>query len=285
MNVYEIITDRIVSQLEAGTAAWHKPWNGTQFHPRNLVSNRVYRGINPFLLACCKYESPYWLTFKQAKQLGGSVKKGEKSMPVVFWKWNEVEDAENGKPKQVPILRYYNVFNLAQCELPEEKQPPALEVETHEFSPIDACESLVREMPKAPAIKHDTVSACYRPSIDEVHMPPAERFENPAEYYSTLFHELTHATGHESRLHREGICEVAQFGSRTYSKEELIAEMGAAFLCGHCGIEDTTLDNSAAYIQGWLKKLRGDSRLVVHAAAAAQKAADFILGRNQNPDE
>jgi antirestriction protein ArdC len=236
------------------------------------------------LLACCKYESPYWLTFKQAKQLSGSVKKGEKSMPVVFWKWNEVEDAESGKPKQVPILRYYNVFNLAQCELPEAKQPPALEVETHDFSPIDACESLVREMPKAPAIKHDTVSAFYRPSSDQVHMPPAERFEKPGEYYSTLFHELTHATGHESRLHRDGICEVSPFGSRTYSKEELIAEMGAAFLCGHCGIEDTTIDNSAAYIQGWLKKLRGDSRLVVHAAAAAQKAADFILGRKDEQD-
>lgn len=284
MNVYEIITDRIISQLELGTIPWSKPWSGTQFHPRNLVSKRPYRGVNPFLLACCDFDSPYWLTFRQAKQLGGSVKKGEKSMPVVFWKWNEVEDRESGELREVPILRYYNVFNLSQCDLPEEKQPPKVEAKTFSFSPIELCEKVVAEMPQQPVIKNDTVSAFYRPSSDEVHMPPTERFETATAYYSTLFHELTHATGHESRLNRDGICEVAEFGSRTYSKEELVAEMGAAFLCGHCSIEDATIENSASYIQGWLKKLRGDSRLVVHAAAAAQKAADFILGRKDDDE-
>lgn len=283
-KVYEIITSRIIEQLEKGTVPWHKPWNGDLSYPRNGVSQRAYRGINVFLLGCSEYSSPNWLTFKQAKDLGGAVRKGEKSTPVIFWKWLDKEDSETGDAIKVPLLRYYNVFNVSQCDLPADKLPPEPKIETFPFSPIETCEQVVSEMANPPAIESNANAAFYRPSSDSVHMPSPERFEKAEEFYSTLFHELTHATGHKSRLHREGIADVAAFGSRTYSKEELIAEMGSAFLCGHCRIEQTTLDNSAAYINGWLKKLKGDSKLVIHAAAAAQKATDLILGTTFQED-
>ncbi len=284
-KVYQVITDRIVAQLEAGAIPWRKPWSGERFHPCNAVSKRPYRGINTFLLGCCNdHASPFWLTFKQAKELGGTVKKGEKSMPVVFWKWQEREDKDTGKKKDVPIVRYYNVFNVSQCDLPQDKLPELPAEKTYDFTPIEACDRVVHEMAKCPTLRNDSHSAYYRPSEDTVFMPPAVRFEKPEEYYSTLFHELTHATGHASRLDRASITELAAFGTPTYSKEELIAEMGAAFLCGHCGIEQATLENSTAYIKGWLTKLKGDSRLVIHAAAAAQNAADFVLGKSHDKD-
>ena len=282
-SVYQIITDRITQMLESGTVPWQKPWSGEAYAPRNLVSGRRYRGINAFLLACSLYESPFWLTFKQATQLGGTVRKGERSNPVVFWKWLDVEDAEPGE-KKVPLLRYYRVFHVTQCDLPKGKVPDLPEAKTFDFTPIEACEQVVRGMPAPPAVNHGTHSAFYRETDDAVHMPEPDRFEKPEYYYSTLFHELTHATGHAKRLSREGITDTAPFGTATYSREELVAEFGAAFLCGHCGIEKPVIENSAAYIQGWLKELRSDARLVVHAAAAAQKAADFILGVTHTDD-
>jgi antirestriction protein ArdC len=231
------------------------------------------------MLASAGYASPNWVTFKQAQARGGSVRKGEKSTPVIFWKIDTVEktDSESGERTRGKrfILRYYNVFNVEQCD------GIAVDSETvsHPFEPIERCESVVGSMPKRPMIEHAENRAFYRPSTDRVNMPRPERFTQPAEYYSTLFHELTHATGHVSRLDRKGITELAAFGSSTYSKEELVAEMGAAFLCGHCGIEQSTLENSAAYIGNWLKRLRDDRTLIVFAAAQAQKAADFILDR------
>ena len=148
----------------------------------------------------------------------------------------------------------------------------------HEWDPIATCEETATGMPKPPAIQHGGGRASYQPSTDTVSMPDRDRFGLPADYYSTLFHELTHATGHPSRLHRKGVADLQPFGSPDYSREELVAEMGSAFLCGHCGIEPVTIENSAAYVGGWLRKLRGDARLVVQAAAAAQKAADYVLG-------
>ena len=278
-DVYEIITDRIVQQLENGVIPWHKPWKaGAHGWPKNLVSKKDYRGINVFLLSCTPYELPYWLSFKQAKDLGGHVKKGERSTVVVFWKWLETEDEETGKTVKRPLLRYYNIFNVSQCEGLEARVPPVSDDPGKPFEPIDVCERIVSGMSQAPEIHFGTTGAFYRHADDSVSMPHRERFASVPEFYSTLFHELTHATGHESRLRRPGIVEPSRFGSGTYSKEELVAEMGAAFLCGHAGIENATLDNSAAYIAGWLKRLKDDKRLVVHAAANAQKAADFILG-------
>jgi len=279
MKVYEIITETIIKKLEEGTIPWHMPWSADG--PQNLISDKPYRGINIFLLGSLGYMSPYWLTFKQAQSLGGHVNKGEKGTPVVFWKtYSKMEtdpDSQKTEKKSRFVLRYYSVFNIEQCNLPAEEVPQA-DPTTKEFDPIPKAETVVEAMPNAPAITHQSQRACYSPLLDVVNMPQPESFDTPENYYSTLFHELTHSTGHESRLNRKGIIDPVRFGSHSYSKEELVAEMGAAFLSGHCGIEDRILDNSAAYINGWLGRLRNDSKLVVMAAAKAQKASDYILG-------
>lgn len=274
MNIqsYERITERIVALLEQGTVPWHKPWKVTAGLPRNLRSNKPYRGINVFLLMAMSYESPHWLTFRQAIQLGGNVKKGEKSCPVVFWKQMQIEDTESGEPRKAPLLRLYHVFNVAQCEglqeVPAEMPMPAAK-------PAE----IVARMPQPPVLKHGMAQAFYAPREDCVGMPERERFDSEAGYYATLFHELIHATGSEKRLNRASIAERNGFGSNPYCKEELIAELGSAFLCGYADIVDRTIDNSAAYLEGWLQQLQNDRTLIVSAAAQAQKAADFILGR------
>ena len=277
-KAYEVITETIIEKLEQGTVPWHQPWSNEA--TKNLISKREYRGINVFLLGTSGYANPYWLTFRQAKQLGGHVKKGERSTPVVFWKWLERErdNPDTGETETVstPLLRYYRVFNVEQCEgIPAEKVP-TLE-NARDFRPIEEAERVVQEMPQRPIIQHEAAQAFYRPSADVVNMPAPKLFTGDEEYYSTLFHELTHATGHESRLKRLDTDKVAAFGGKDYSQEELVAEMGSAFLCGHCGIAERIIDNSAAYIQGWLRRLRNDKSLVVFAAAQAQKAVDFIL--------
>jgi antirestriction protein ArdC len=279
-HAFDVITARVVSLLEAGTVPWRKPWANRFSAPRNLISRRPYRGVNVFLLACASYDSPYWLTFRQAKNLGGHVRKGEKGMPVVFWNWLDKVDAETGKTVEIPFLKLYYAFNVAQCEgLPTDKVPSTAAVVERPFSPITACEHVVKGMQNRPEIRHGFTGASYVPSLDEVRMPAPERFEHAEGYYATVFHELTHATGHASRLNRKGIVETAAFGSDTYGREELVAEMGSAFLCGHAGIETATIDNAAAYLAGWLRAIRQDNRLVVTAAAQAQKAADYILGQ------
>lgn len=276
-KVYEIITDRVIQLLEKGTVPWRQPW-ATEGPPQNVVSRKPYRGVNVFLLSCVTYDRPYWITYKQANRFGGHVRKGERGMPVVFWKFLDTED-DDGKAKQIPLLRYYTVFNVDQCDdLPKGVVPPVPSPDGRTFEPIEACQRIVDAMPKRPPIHHDAQGAFYRPSTDSVHMPSRNAFDGPHEYHSTLFHELVHATDHECRLHRPGMG-VSRFGSPTYSREELIAEMGAAFLAGHTGIEHRTIENSAAYVANWLSKLRGDARLVIQAAGAAQKAADFILNQ------
>jgi len=274
MNIqsYERITERIVSLLEQGTVPWHKPWNVTTGLPRNLVSKKPYRGINVFLLMAMGYESPHWLTFRQALQLGGNVKKGEKSCPVVFWKRMQIEDEETEEQRRIPLLRLYHVFNVAQCE--------ALKAAPEEVPmTVTKPAEIVAGMPQRPTIKHGMTQAYYSPTEDCVGMPSRERFDTEDSYHATLFHELVHSTGHESRLKRGSVIERNRFGSDPYCKEELVAELGSAFLCGHAGIVDRTIDGSAAYLQAWLKQLKEDRTLIVYAAAQAQKAADFILGR------
>ena len=285
MNVYEIITDRIVKQLEAGVVPWRKPWGGPEGMPQSLATNKPYRGVNVFLLSAAGYASPYWVTFNHAKRMGCPVKKGEHGWPVVFWKFldggaDEVADEGDGKAKGRAILRYFTVFNTSQCAGLDCIGKPAATGRT--FSPIAACESVLAGLPtNRPKIRHGSAGAFYQPTADLVVMPDRERFDNEAGYYSVLFHELTHSTGHASRLNRDGITEKIRFGSSSYSREELIAEMGAAFLCGHCGIDTAPLtENHAAYVASWLGRLRGDSRLVIQAAGAAQKASDWLLGRS-----
>jgi antirestriction protein ArdC len=277
MKVYEIITDRIMKKLEEGTVPWRRPWNASAGLPKNLVSRKEYRGINVFLTGSQGYESPYWLTFKQAKALGGCVREGEKGTPIVYCDTFKKEvvgkDGELAE-KQMSFLRYYTVFNMAQVDGVE---APASDTVERAFNPITECERIVSDMPFPPALKTGNERAFYRSSEDAVYMPRAELFVSDEEYYSTLFHELVHSTGHETRLNRRPSTDRRSFGDEAYSKEELVAEMGASFLSATAGIEDATLDNSAAYIQGWLKALRDDKKLVILAAAAAQKASDYIL--------
>ena len=271
-DVYQVVTDRIIRLLEAGTVPWRKPWKGGLEAPRNFVSRKAYRGINVFVLHAAGYASPFWLTFAQVKSLNGCVKKGEHSWPVVFWKI--LEDQENGETKKIPFLRYHSVFNVAQCD--GITVPASRKIEVT-FTPIEKCEQIVIGMPKAPPIEHGGDCACYHPREDKVRMPQTASFESPERYYHTLFHELTHATGHVSRLNRKEITGPIEFGSDPYSREELVAEMGAAFLSGNCQIESVTIEHSASYIQNWLERLKDDRKLVVQAAALAQRAADFIL--------
>ncbi len=276
-SVYSIVTEQILKQLESGVAPWHKPWRADP--PCNLISGKPYRGINTFLLATQGYGSRYWLTFNQANKLGGHIRKGEKSSIVTFWNVGEekpVRDADGRELKSRPfLLRYYRVFNIEQTEGIADKL--GLGNAAPRVASIEGCEAIVSGMPNAPRMEQDG-RAWYRPSTDTVGMPSRSLFNSAEEYYSTLFHELTHSTGHPSRVGREGIEQLNTFGSESYSKEEMIAEMGAAMLCGVTGIERKTLPNSAAYLQSWIDVLKSDSRMVVSAASQAQKAADYIQG-------
>lgn len=277
-KVYEIINDRILEQLEKGEIPWKKPWQTQGELPVNLASGKPYRGINIILLTMAGHASPYWVTFKQAKKLGGHVKKGATAMPVLFWKICERETDkkdEDGKPitEKYPVARYYSVFNVEQCKGIDYPKP---DKKNHE--PIKACEKLVDGMKDKPPIEHAGSRAFYRPSTDSITVPEQGFFDKIEGYYSTLFHELVHSTGHESRIKRAGVTDGALFGSEKYSKEELIAEFGACFLCGIAGIETKTIENSAAYIQSWKKRITDEPKLLIHASANAQKAVDYIQG-------
>jgi antirestriction protein ArdC len=274
-SVYEITTERIIKQLESGVAPWRKPW--TCQTPANLVTQKEYRGLNVFTLASQGFPSRFWLTFNQAIKLGGSIRKGEKSSPVIFWNiGDERETTEQGGAKEASrpfLLRYYSVFNFSQTEGID--IPVSLVQATRSNDPIQICEQIVTNMPNPPAFEQSD-KAWYSPINDVVGIPARGLFHSSEEYYATEFHELAHSTGHAKRLHRENFDSPVSFGSDSYSKEELIAEMTAAMLCGVAGIEQKTLANSAAYLKTWIAWLRSDSRLVVSAASQAQKAADFI---------
>jgi antirestriction protein ArdC len=271
-SVYDIVTERILAELEKGEIPWRKPWR--TLPPANLVSKKPYRGINVFLLALAGYGSQYWLTYRKAQALGGNIRRGEHGTKIVFWKFDtyetETPDGETEERKSA-FLRYYVVFNLEQTEGLKAllTLPPARSIES--------ADALVNGMPNPPAFEQD-FQAAYVPSRDVVTMPSPTAFESQAEYYATLFHELAHSTGHTKRLAREGFDTPQKFGSDSYSREELIAEMGSAMLCGVAGIEQGTLANSAAYLKTWIARLKSDSKLVVSAASAAQKAADYIRG-------
>ena len=286
MDIYAMVTDKIINLLENGVVPWRRPWTSAGM-PRNLVSKKPYRGVNVFLLSASKYISPFWLTMRQANELGGHIRKGEESTAVVFWK---IEDAKRGtddldteksseKNRRRFLLRFYRVWNLEQCELPQAVLDKLPKMETHEHDPIEAAERIIAAMPNPPEIQHAGSKAFYSPITDRITLPPRELFASAEEYYATALHETVHSSGSQKRLAREGICEAAPFGSAVYSKEELCAEMGAAFLCAEARISAAVIENQAAYVAGWLKKLRDDRKLLIHAAAQAQRAADFILNR------
>jgi antirestriction protein ArdC len=273
-DVYDIVNERILELLDGGVNPWVQPWMQAARRPQqNLISRRPYRGVNTILLGFSPYASPYWLTYKQAAQLGGSVRKGEKSTRVVFWKVIEDKDlSAEGKNKQRPLLRYYSLFNAEQCEGIEVPEIPVVTPLAHQ--PIAAAEAIVAGMPNPPTINTPVgVNPHYRPATDTINLPPLGHFLSPEEYYGTLFHELVHSTGHASRLDR---LTAASFGSTAYGREELVAEMGAAYLNGLAGIFHETANNSAAYLDSWRSLIKADKRAVVVAAGAAQKAVQWI---------
>jgi len=288
-SVYQVITDQIIAKLEAGEIPWRQPWKnyGPDGGPRNGYTKRPYRGINLFLLAGT-YGSPDYFSIHQINALGGRIRKGEHGQIVTFWKVLQYIDPtgehdDDGEPevKRIPMLRYYTVFNRKQCDgLPP--VPEAEPVPDAPINPIETAETIVTGYTDGPAIREGEDSAYYRPSLDIINMPKRASFACPEEWYSVLFHEMTHSTGHASRLGRLEKCRYYLDDDR--SREELCAEMGAAFLCGRAGIERATLDNSAAYIQSWLRVFKGDPRFVVDAAGAAQKAVDWILN-NRHQEE
>lgn len=282
MKVYEIINKQILDKLEEGTVPWHKPWSGGSL-PTNIISKKPYRGINVWVLSFTEFSSPYWGTFQQIKSLGGTVIKGSKGMPVMFYKFlqdTRVDDDGDVFTRQVPLMRYFTVFNIEQCEGIDPEKIPGATFKPGVFEVNDICESVVSSMPLCPEIKFKEQWAYYSPKLDYVNMPKKETFDNPGAYYSVLFHELGHSTGHKSRLARKDF-DGNGFGTDKYSKEELVAEMTAAYLCNHCTIDNTTIDRSAAYISHWLEVLKNDKMMLIQAASAAQKAAEYILNKKE----
>jgi len=295
VTVYERVTQRVTELLEQGVVPWQKPWNARVGPPRNGVSGRYYRGLNVFMLSHAGFESPWWFTPKQVNDLGGHIIKGEKVSWVHFFKpWlpkgdpadepleidtDQVEISTRRRP--VFIIRAYRVANLDQLEGPgvdnfRAKHP--LVERPAKNDPIAGCESIVQGMPDPPAIRYGGDRACYWPAMDQISMPRRETFRSSEAFYATTFHELTHSTGHPDRLNRSTLVAGAPFGSQVYSLEELVAEMGAAFLCAEAGIIDPTIQSSASYIAGWLKYLKSDPKALIMAGAQAQKAADHVLG-------
>jgi antirestriction protein ArdC len=266
---YEAVYNQIINKMNEGQIPWRKDWKNQR--PCNLKSNRPYRGINFILLSLSGFKDHRWTTLKHATSIGGKVKKGEKSTQVVFWQI--LNKIENGNSKNIPILKYYNVFNLDQIE--------GIELPKEEFNQILSAEELTEKMFNKPKIEHGNFSPCYSPKQDLIKMPLQTNFETSESYYQTLWHELVHSTGHESRLNRKTLTESARFGSEIYCEEELVAELGSAFICAEASL-DNTIQSSTSYIQGWMDIFKENPKMIVNASSKAQKAVDYLLNLNQN---
>lgn len=294
-NVYQMVTDRIMAQLEKGIIPWRKPWTGVGVEDGgaiNYVTRRPYSMLNQMLLG---REGEY-LTFNQVKERGGNIKKGAKSGVVVFfatttYKKREREN-ENGETETIrveeerlyPILRYYNVFHIDDCEGIESKIKPDEKPEP-KLSPIESAEKVINDYVKREeslTFRNNKPSgqAYYSPLSDMVCVPMLSQYDIAEEYYSTTFHELTHSTMTEKRCNRKQE-KISAFGSEDYSREELVAEIGSAMLCHSVAIDcDKAFKNSVAYIQGWLRKLKNDNKMIVWASSRAEKATRYILGES-----
>lgn len=279
-SVYEMVTDRIIEQLESGVIPWEKPWTGIRSGAYNRISKKPYSLLNQMLL---KFDGEY-ATFKQWSDLGGHVRKGEKSEIVVFWKIQPVEEEqEDGTKvvKQIPLLRYYNVFHISQVDGIE---PLPQEVIDNDIEPIETAENVLHDYwtRENITVKHMAGNrAYYSPTLDMICLPLFEQFSDSSEYYSTAFHESVHSTMRENRCNRaeDRKGKNVAFGSQEYSKEELVAEIGSATILNIIGVETKdSFTNSAAYIQNWLSVLRNDVKFVVSASSKAEKAVNYILG-------
>lgn len=284
IDVYGMVTDRIISMMEQGIIPWNRPWTGAGRWAVKRTTGQPYSLLNQLLL-----EKPgEYLSFKQCKKEGGYVKKGAKAKVVVFWKMldkpvyneagNAIVDAEGQQVfTQIPYLQYSNVFHIDDCDGLE---PKSYTDERRDFDPIDKAETVILNYVKRSGVgftNEDQGRAFYSPSEDRVVLPLKEQFTGEPVYYATAFHELTHSTGHASRLNRFTATS-SLFGGESYSKEELVAEIGSASILHMLGIEtDDTIQNSAAYIQNWIKALKNDKRLIVSAAGKAEKAVSLIM--------
>lgn len=286
-DLYQAVTDRIVAALETGTAPWIRPWSGSfEGVPLNAGSNRAYRGINRVLLTLEAHAQGYrrnaWLTYRQARELGGQVRGGERGAQVIFYRLRDLPQAlederseDDPKPKVIPLLRAYTVFNVHQVAgLPERFTPPTPSQPAWE--PLQAAERLLRG--SGARIEHGGSMAFYSPLDDRIQLPEREAFKDGGAYYATALHEAIHATGHPTRLDRQlG----RRFGEVAYAAEELVAEMGGAFLCASCRIDGKL--QHAEYIGEWLKVLKNDKRAIFTASTKAQQAADYIESKLGTP--
>lgn len=277
-SVYEMVTERIIAQLEQGIIPWEKPWSGIRSGAYNRISKKSYSLINQMMLL---HKGEY-ATFKQWQQLGGTVRRGEKSEIVVFWKIQTVEEeSEDGTKttKNIPLLRYYNVFHISQVDGVE----PLSKDNLKEIEPIEEAEKILADYitrEHITLINKASNKAYYSPNNDLIHLPLMEQFKDVSEYYSTAFHEATHSTMKESRCNRmeDRKGKLVAFGSDEYSKEELVAEIGSANIMNILGIETKkSFRNSSAYIQNWLSVLKNDVKFIVSASSKAEKAVKYIL--------
>lgn len=274
-DLYQEVTDKIIAQLEAGNIPWIKPWtdSGHGGLPYNVITGKPYRGINSMILFA-PGPGEGWLTYKQANQVGAQVRKGEKGSMIVFFKPLRIEDKNapadaTDRSKTIPMLKYFTVFHTSQVDnLPEKYQPKKVTPPSEKVR-IEAAEQLLSQA----RITHGGDRAYYRVATDSITLPFQDQFKSVDDYYATALHELTHWTGHASRCAREY---GKRFGDTAYAREELVAEMGAAFLCAKTGI--TGQLQHAGYLQSWLGVLKTDKRALLVAAGAAQKAADFVTG-------
>lgn len=275
-SVYEIITERIIEQLENGVIPWQKPWSGTHSGAYNRISNKPYSLLNQMIL---KHDGEY-ATFKQWSDLGGKIRKGEKSEVVTFWKIQPIEEEnEDGEKviRQIPLLRYYNVFHISQVDGVEPKE----QLKISELEPIEEAEKIKTEYMNREHLKifeKVTNDAFYLPIQDYIQVPCKEQYQDIEEFYSTLFHEMIHSTGHKNRLNRPDMQGIVRYGSEKYSKEELTAELGSAMIINILGIEtEKSFKNSSGYIQDWLQVLKNDNKFIVSASSKAEKAVKYIL--------
>lgn len=286
-DIYQDITNRIIAELERGTIPWRCPWRPDEWRHRNLISQKPYRGINVILLSSMPYESPFWLTANQLRKLGGNLLPHMKPTTIVFWRYFCIDESDNGelKSRGIPFLREYQVYNLEQTIGIPPKHIPVLKPRNQlEFQPLENAERIIANFIDSPPVFHGGDAAYYSPRQDHIQLPYRSKFNSEDTYYSVRFHESVHATGHPKRLNRPNFM-ITDFGSVDYSKEELVAEIGAAFLCAQSGIANGTLKDSAAYIANWLQVLKNDRKLIIQASAAAEKAVNYILNQKAGPEE
>lgn len=289
-DAYEAITARIIERIEAGIVPWQSPSIARVGFPRNFSTGKLYSGINVFLLGSQEFQSPYFLTFVQARELGGHVRKGEKGFPIIkvgTWTKESEASASGGDPieEKRKFLKLYTVFNACQIEGVAFPEVPKCETFTESVM-ADNARRIAAEMPRPPVIHEGRKSfPHYVPELDAVEMPSRQTFRAEWRFYKTLFHELAHATGHETRLNRQSLTEnrgryAVGEERKTYCLEELVAEMAAAFLGAAAGIVEDDFENSAAYLHGWLEvlKVKDHKTWLVKAASEAQRAANYILG-------